>query len=937
MNNIQVKSPSGEVLEVKDTDLPALVKQGYQLPNKDFEFEDDSGNKYDVPAFEFDKAIQSGWKYRDAATKKNEELEKKYGDQTVKALLYGGLRGATLGLSDVALAKTGMVAEEELKEIKDRNEVASTLGDVGGTILPAVLSGGTGAVARIAAKTPAALASKAALSAGGKVAGKLATQSAAKQAIARSATAGAVEGFLVGEGQLISEAAIGDAEFNAESMLAYGGTGAALGGGLGALGQVGVDAFRKTATKSREYLKATINKMDDKPAAKAMLEKLGLEEKAAEALEAINPNNEALQAAKELGINVPDYVLADDLANQQIGGYLGQQGTTLGGRLAQRDIGKVKEGLEIIQNSLLRDQKAVSAADLGSTAKQSILSKIDEELALPKAIYSEFEEIGEQIPLTTQIRKLFRTRVSELPYSKLEPQKAQGFADLFDGMENVKDLKRFRTIIGNEMKAAARAGDINKTEFLDDLYSTATRARDRAIETNYKGRPFVNKAGQQQDLKESIKLADQMYSNAVKQYSYLEKVTGKKIKSISGVKRILEDISDEKLAKNLFNLKDMDTLTKFKNDFPEVYDTARAKFLGEIKDKSVSNGKLSPVKFANELNKLDQKQLELLYPGVKNPKSLIKNFETVARSLPKDLNPSGTSTALFLSEMMNPTAYMAKQTGDLAAYLLWSKGEKGVLKYIKNTAMPLANIQKAAQRADVKIGSTARGFLDTLGRTGRTSAIKAWTPSENQLNRAKDVFEQVQSDPEGFQQQLEKNNKQLFVAAPNTGSAYQTRMIAAVNFLASKVPARNDMYLADNNYQPPKSEIQKFNEYLAGVEQPFKVLEMMKQGYVSPRSLEAIKVVYPKIYDKLQAKVLESLAKKPNLTNSQKVRLQELLGMNFTPTLKPQVMALLQQPIPDLGMAQAGQQMRKPPVSAVQNIGAARRSESGLDRVVNRS
>lgn len=57
MEKIQVKAPQGEILEVKDSELPTLVKQGYQIPNKEYEFEGDDGKKYAVSAPEFEKAV----------------------------------------------------------------------------------------------------------------------------------------------------------------------------------------------------------------------------------------------------------------------------------------------------------------------------------------------------------------------------------------------------------------------------------------------------------------------------------------------------------------------------------------------------------------------------------------------------------------------------------------------------------------------------------------------------------------------------------------------------------------------------------------------------------------------------------------------------------------------------------------------------------------
>lgn len=170
------------------------------------------------------------------------QLEKKFGKKATEASLLGAARGLSFGLSDQFLTKTGIYTPEELREIKKRNEIASITGDVTATGAAILLSGGTGAVAKgagavgkgvaTAARAGAAVekvAEKAFISALAKEGKK----SIAREIVKKSAPkvlGSAVEGAAYGVGQLVSEDALGNADLNAENIIASAGTGALLGG-----------------------------------------------------------------------------------------------------------------------------------------------------------------------------------------------------------------------------------------------------------------------------------------------------------------------------------------------------------------------------------------------------------------------------------------------------------------------------------------------------------------------------------------------------------------------------------------------------------------------------------------------------------------------------------------------------------------------------------
>ena len=182
---------------------------------------------------------------------REEHLEWKYGDSPWRAGAEAALSSLTFGLSDKAAADLGF--KEELRERRERNEAAALIGEVGGIIGPAIFTGGSSLLSKgigIAGKG-LATASKAGqvvekLTAKGltKLMTETGKQKFARDVLKKSIAKGAgsaVEGTFYGVGELIEENALGNAEFNAENLMAYGGKGALwgglIGGGLGGLGK----------------------------------------------------------------------------------------------------------------------------------------------------------------------------------------------------------------------------------------------------------------------------------------------------------------------------------------------------------------------------------------------------------------------------------------------------------------------------------------------------------------------------------------------------------------------------------------------------------------------------------------------------------------------------------------------------------------------------
>lgn len=157
---------------------------------------------------------------------KDLELEKKYGDSPVRTAVESAASAATFGISDQVLSKFD---EEGLAERRKRNEASALAGEITGVVGPALLSGGSSLAAkgasagfRTAAKTGLAtekVVSKTIQKLIGEQGKKSVVKDILRKGVEKSAGLTA-EGTFYSTGNLISEDALGTAEFNAENLIA---------------------------------------------------------------------------------------------------------------------------------------------------------------------------------------------------------------------------------------------------------------------------------------------------------------------------------------------------------------------------------------------------------------------------------------------------------------------------------------------------------------------------------------------------------------------------------------------------------------------------------------------------------------------------------------------------------------------------------------------
>jgi hypothetical protein len=191
-----------------------------------------------IPSDQLQGALDKGYRVETPEETRERWLQREYGDSPITAGIEGAARGASFGLSDVLL--TGLGADQEaMRERRERNTLASGIGEAAGFIAPALLTGG-GGLAAGAAKAAGGLAERALVTQGGGLLARAATR--AGTAAARTGA----EGALFGLGQGISDVTLAQDPMSAEAIVGELGHEILLGAGLGAAGGAGLSLAGST-------------------------------------------------------------------------------------------------------------------------------------------------------------------------------------------------------------------------------------------------------------------------------------------------------------------------------------------------------------------------------------------------------------------------------------------------------------------------------------------------------------------------------------------------------------------------------------------------------------------------------------------------------------------------------------------------------------------
>ncbi len=296
-------------------------------------------------------------------------LEHMYGDGAANTAIAGAqgfARGATLGLSDLLLDAQSDDGGLALEQFRVRNEVASGVSEVVGSVVPSLLSGGAGAAGKLARATPAGLASYAAERI---AAGVVGNGLGIGQKMARGALAAALEGAAFGVGQQITQIAVHDDPMTVESLATTVGLGAALGFGTGGLfAGIGAKLGKTPKVSPLDDLAAELGKADRAALALAEDTKGLYSRRVAQLVNEAPEQTVVGKVVDDAGFNAPD-----DLA---VPGE--HELTEVGAKNWEANLAGNLDGASVSDSSVMRRafQPAEGAAEAGATAGKPLAGTV---------------------------------------------------------------------------------------------------------------------------------------------------------------------------------------------------------------------------------------------------------------------------------------------------------------------------------------------------------------------------------------------------------------------------------------------------------------------------------------------------------------------------------------------------------------------------------
>lgn len=732
-------------------------------------------------------------------TELNKELalEKKYGDQNLRTLVERTASAASFGLTDQAIVegtralygeKEAQKAQEGLRERDARNREAAIAGEVVGVLAPAALSGGTslaakavGSGVRTAAKAGVA-AEKATAKGLAKILSETGKSKTAKDVILKSISKGtgsAVEGAAYGFGELLKEDALGNADFNAENLTAYTGTGALFGGAAGGL--FGAVEAAVPIVKNGKIVDFV---------------------------------NKKIRSGADRTENALQFVKADKAARNKLEKTpFGQQVKENLSRFLSDDV-----GLPFFENP------EKFATRLKSVFKQKgenigkILTKVDDRL----------KKMGPESEFWTG--------------TQIAPTRSKVANRTINYLEELRD----------ELKVAklptSDANKINKS--LDDAIRGWKAWVDDASPMSAK------------DLRE-MKTTLQQAARYTKTFDELP--------IVQKIKRVEADSARDEMF-----------------DLAERMSTVDNQLASELRQ---ANLDYATAKFA--LENAEKKAAD----------QYRKNFTTM-----RDF--------LFVDAVSSVAG-----GGSLGLPTLAFAGKKFFESDFKRKLVLLSNIEKANKSINSTINSSIKNFFKKTKSKAAPTSTKVLLSADfglpdekkEKVSSKKEGFEKISKqltelsqNPEKLANYLSSNALIISEAAPNTGSSINATFQTALQFLMQKLPKDPSATAGflGRKWEPSSIEMAKFERYLAAVEDPMSVVKDLESGTATREGVEAVKVVFPTIYERMQSEALKYVAENPTISYEKKLQLGTLLDVNTDASLLSENITGLQQQFANLEQQQ---------------------------------
>lgn len=558
--------------------------------------------------------------------------------------------------------------------------------------------------------------------------------------------------------------------------------------------------------------------------------------------------------------------------------------------------------------STLDDATGQSQATVGASIKKDISKSLIENLEPIEEGYRGAEKEFKSIPVSDDMKISAIDPIANHDFVRLDPEAAsvaKKVSNQIQGIENVSDLKKVRTLIGSQLNAEYGSGQGGgpKAQILQTAKTALSEMRSNALSE------AASSGEISPDALENIKSLDAQYGafqDTIKQLG-VEGGLGRSNTARSLLSRF-NNLSDESFTKKVFDTGDVRNMQFFKENFPDAFESARKFKLAEIQDAAIdhsqgANGKFSTAKFLNQVRKLDPEALKNVF----NPEDWqkLKDIELLHEALPGKQNSSNTSYSMAFSNLLSPKGIVQNLT-DTAQYA-WLKS----LPHL-NEAAELAGGDTAAKlgaihyAANVDKGTNPAAFKSMVdyiratikGESALSDGVKNLFDSSKAILPMHLVPDQDARDRLQKQLDLASNPQTALNPSPDAyssylpahGTAHAQILGAATSYLAALKPTQPQMSPLDAKPPINKQAQAKYNRALDIAQQPLMALKYAKDGTLLPQDVHALRTIYPGLHDSIIKKITAGLIdnKGAHIPYNQRVGMNMLIsGAPLDSTMTP--------------------------------------------------
>lgn len=930
-----VNRRTGERVQVDDDRLGELIQSGAAddlvVPEDQAirVVDEETGRVGTTRAADLQTALSGGFRLASAGEIDEDRRQREFGEgvgNAVRAAGESAFNNLLVGAGDAVL--TGFGADPEgIQERRARNEVSSVVGAGVGLLAPALVSGGgslaaqagrAGLAARslgtarsVVSASPAALTLRAGRAAERAIARGLGDGLLAKTAGAT--VSGAGEGALFGMGSAMSnvalnaEEALGDHETVGEYVFASAGEGAVFGSGAASVLTLGPGALRQAASRVTQATRGAMGRAFSQESVEELLD--GFAFSASRGRKKF-----AEDAERFISAEADEFVQGGGA--RQAGRYYRQEIDFQPGDTVQ-SLGAKMEARRAVHAERARDalreadevSAAVSVDDVMARVEARVLREMSGRGAgttSKRVAASVRKEVQEMLG----VRELREARAKR--NALLAERTARGESRLRKLESELESATKKAAELDD---AARRAGEKSRELTArqlgpDERVSGATRgarAERRAAMLDRTRSVVEAKAAARTSREAADKAQEQVDALIDKR----DKLTGaadnlpREIESLNRKIERLENVTLSDLRRRRIAFEQSVQLNKRANTTKaSTLLSARNAIEAEIEDGARAAGVFDTYKDAKQ-------RMSAFSIGAESAKDTLNRDQVNRFFSLSDMQSlqigTGVGVAAALAQGEGPSIE-SLGLGLIAGALNKAARTKGAqtLVALSNRIQGLRKLDKGAQGVSSSLESAVKGIVSRIregaARTRGAAALAAGGEATREQKYAayrerRDALAKLQANPERLAAVVRELSED---GAPNVASATARTASRAVRFLESVAPrerqgsmVRGDL---DDTHRVSDAEVNKFLRYARAVEDPLSVLRDAENGDVTREGVDALRAVYPRLYERVVDQVVEGLAEldKPPPMSSL-VQMSVLLGTPLHYSMRPEFIRTHQQ------------------------------------------